>query len=43
MRILDNLNFNIPKFESPQINQEMFIELRDPDKATNNILEFLKE
>ncbi len=35
--------FNIPKFELPQINPEIFKDLRDPDEVTNNILSFLKE
>ena len=35
--------FNLPKFESPQINPEIYMDLRDPDKVTNNILDFLKE
>ena len=35
--------FNIPKFEQPQINPEIFMDLRDPDEVTNNILTFLKE
>lgn len=35
--------FNIPKFEPPQINPEIFRDLRDPDEATNNILAFLQE
>lgn len=35
--------FNIPKFDPPQINPEIFMDLRDPDEVTNNILTFLKE
>jgi hypothetical protein len=39
---LKNL-LNLPKFETPQINPEIVMDLRDPDKSTNNILNFLKE
>lgn len=33
---------NIPKIEPIQINPEFLVDLRDPDKATNNILTFLQ-
>lgn len=35
--------FNIPKFEVPQINPEIYKDLRDPDEVTNNILTFLQK
>ena len=35
--------FNIPKFDPPQINSEILMDLRDPDEVTNNILTFLRE
>ena len=34
--------FKIPKFEFPQINPNLTLDLRDPDKATNDILAFLQ-
>jgi hypothetical protein len=43
---LKNINsniFNISKFEPPKINPGIFMDLRDPDEATNNILAFLQE
>jgi hypothetical protein len=39
---LKNL-LNLPKFETPQINPKIVMDLRDPNKSTNNILNFLKE
>nr|BFF37761.1 hypothetical protein BACT7_26230 [Tenacibaculum mesophilum]BFF41183.1 hypothetical protein BACY1_29880 [Tenacibaculum mesophilum] len=35
--------FNIPKFERPHVNPELYMNLRDPDEVTNNILTFLRE
>ncbi len=35
--------FNNPKFERPHVNPELYMNLRDPDEVTNNILTFLRE
>ena len=35
--------FNIPKFDPPQVNAKIFMDLRDRDEVTNNILDFLRE
>lgn len=32
--------FNAPKYETPKINPEVFMDLRDTDEVTNNILTF---
>ena len=38
-----NLFDNISKFRGPQVNPEIFMNLRDPDEVTNSILNFLKD